>query len=81
MQEIKEENQSYGEYSSKMSMLEMLTDHYGWTLKHGNGGHRFGCRSKMKEKVQSEYIFPEGKFTLRKVEERFCLWDYGPFPA
>ena len=77
MPEPKEENQSYGDYSSKMSMLEMLTDHYWWNLNHGgNGGHMVCFYSKMKEKVASEYIFPKGKFTLRRVDGRFCRWDY-----
>ncbi|MDP3698615.1 MAG: hypothetical protein Q8R47_03435 [Nanoarchaeota archaeon] len=78
MQEPKEENQSYGDYSSKMSMLEMLTGNYEWNLNHGNGGHLFGNYCKIKEKVASEYLFPEGKFTLKQMEERFFLWNYDP---
>ena len=62
-------------------MLEKLAEHYEWTLKMGNGGHAVGYYSKIPEKVQSEYLFPQGKFTLRKVEERFCWCDYDPLPS
>ena len=76
-----EKNQDSGTYSCKETMLEKLTEHYSWCLKMGNGGHVVGYYSEIPEKIQSEYIFPEGKFTLRSVEERFCRWDYDPFPA
>ena len=81
MPEPKEENQSYGDYSSKMSMLEKLNGHYEWCLTVGNGGHAVGYYSEISEKVRSEYVFTKGKFTLKSVEERFCRWDYDTFPA
>jgi len=58
------------------SMLEKLTEHYWRNIKIGNGGHMTGYYSEISEKVQSEYVFPEGKFTLRIVDGRFCMWDY-----
>lgn len=73
-----QENQASGLSLNKKSMLQQLTEHYLSNLKIGNGGHVVGYYSKTSEKVQSEYVFPEGKFTLRKVEERFCLWNYDP---
>ena len=75
---VQEKNQVSGTYSSKETMLEKLTEHYEWTLKMDNGGHAVGFYSKIPEKVQSEYIFPKGRFTLRRVEGRFCRWDYDP---
>ena len=74
---VEEKNQASGNCLNK-SMLEKLTEHYAWCLKMDNGGHAVGFYSEIPEKVQSEYIFPEGKFTLRRMEERFCRWDYDP---
>ena len=73
-----DENQISGPSSTKKSMLEQLTEHYEWNLKMENGGHCVGYYSEVPEKVQSEYFFPKGKFTLRRVHERFCKWDYDP---
>ena len=72
------ENQTFGECSTKKSMLEKLTEHYEWDLKMDNGGHAVGYYSEVPEKVQSEYVFPKGKFVLKRKDERFFLWDYDP---
>jgi len=72
---VQEKNQASGTCLSS-SMLEKLTEHYVWCHKLGNDGHAVGFYSEIPEKVQSEYIFPEGRFTLRRVEGRFCRWDY-----
>lgn len=77
----KEENQASGHSLTIKSMLEKLTEHYWWCSRIGNGGHAAGYYSQIPEKIQSEYVFPKGKFTLRRVEGLFCRWDYDPFPA
>jgi len=79
MQDGKNKEDPVSGECSNRSMLETLTEHYHWTIERGNGGHMTGFYSKIQEKVRSEYIFPEGKFTLRRVEGRFCRWDYDPF--
>lgn len=80
-EEENQQKQVSGPSSSKKPLLEKLTEHYHDNLKIGNGGHAVGYYSEIPEKVQSKYIFPEGKFTLRGVEGRFCRWDYDPFQA
>ena len=71
-----QEKQTSGHSSIKKSMLEKLTGHYEWCLTVGNGGHAVGYYSEISEKVRSEYVFTKGKFTLRRVDGRFCRWDY-----
>ncbi len=58
------------------TMIEKLSEHYVWCMKHGNGGHAVGFYSETEERIRSEYEFPSGKFTLKKKEERFFLWNY-----
>ena len=70
-------NQDSGICSAK-SMLEKLTEHYLWCIKIGHGGHAVGYYSEISEKVQSQYLFPKGAFTLKRMEERFFLWYYSP---
>ena len=78
MQDENLENQTSGPSLTKKTMLEQLTENYEWSLRMGNGGHIVGYYSEVPEKVQSEYIFPKGKFTLRRVYGRFCDWYYAP---
>lgn len=59
-------------------MLEKLTQHYEFTLTVGNGGHRVGFFSDIKEKISGSYEFCEGKFKLKEKNGNFFWWDYNP---
>lgn len=72
-----DQKQASGDYLNK-SMLEKLAEHYDWCLRMGNGAHAVGYYSEIPEKVQSEYLFPKGVFTLKRKEERFFRWNYDP---
>lgn len=62
-------------------MLEKLTEHYRWCIQQGNGGHVVVYDREIAERIQSEYHFPLGKFSLKEKTEQFFLWHYNPTPS